>query len=109
MANDLEVATLRASEERQAFLLKLSDALRPLSEPLDMQETAARLLGEHLKANRVGYAEISSNGSTIRREWLCGVKPLAGRGMAGAFGEELTSAFRRGETVVVSDVSTDRR
>ena len=109
MTDDLEVATLRASEERQAFLLGLSDALRPLSDPLEMQEIAARLLGEHLQVNRVGYAELENSRSTIRREWICGVKPLAGQWMAGAFGEELTSAFHRGETVVVCDVSTDRR
>ena len=109
MAHDLEPATLRLSEEPQVFLLKLSDALRPLGDPLDMQETAARLLGEHLQANRVGYAEFRDGRSTIRREWVCGVKPLAGRWMDGAFGEELSSAFRRGETVVICDVGTDSR
>src|SRR5213593_3637039 len=35
----------REDEERQAFLLRLADALRPLSDPLDVQEVAARLLG----------------------------------------------------------------
>jgi PAS domain S-box-containing protein len=109
MANDLEFASLRAGEERLAFLLRLSDALRPLADPLDMQEVAARYLGEYLHANRVGYAELEDNRSTIRREWVCGVKPLAGRRMQGAFGEELSSAFRRGETVVVCDVDIDPR
>jgi len=109
MSDDQEIATPRASEERQAFLLRLSDALRPLGDPLDMQEVAARLLGEYLQANRVGYAEVTENRSTIRREWVCGVKPLAGRWIAGAFGDELNRAFRRGETVVVCDVGTDTR
>jgi PAS domain S-box-containing protein len=109
MADDLEIATLRASEERQAFLLRLSDALRPLSDPLEMQATAARLLGEHLQVNRVGYAELGGRKPTIRREWICGVRPLAGRWTDGAFGDVLTSAFRRGEVVVVSDVGTDPR
>src|SRR6516165_848110 len=86
MADELEVATLRASEDRHAFLLRLSDSLRPLSDPLDMQEAASRLVGEHLQVNRAGYAEIDSNGSTIRREWVRGVAPLAGRGLQGAFG-----------------------
>jgi PAS domain S-box-containing protein len=43
---------LRQREERMAFLLRLNDALRPLSDPLDVQEVAARLLGEHLRVNR---------------------------------------------------------
>jgi PAS domain S-box-containing protein len=109
MADDFEFAALRASEERKAFLLKLSDVLRPLGDPLDRQEVAARLLGEHLQVNRVGYAEAGAHGTTIRREYIRGVAPLAGRGFEGAFGPALLDAFRRGETVVVSDVHTDPR
>ena len=102
-------ATLRAGEERDAFLLRLSDALRPISDPLDVQETAARLLGEHLDVNRVGYAEMEDRGYVIRREYARGVTPLAGRGRSGAFGAALRDAFRRGDTVVVNDVRTDPR
>ncbi len=109
MADDSEFTTLRASEQRQAFLLKLSDALRPLGDPLDRQEMAARLLGEHLDVNRVGYAELGTSPPTIRREYIRGVAPLAGRGLAGAFGPAFQDAFQRGETVVVSDVRTDPR
>jgi GAF domain-containing protein len=109
MANELEVATLRASEERHAFLLRLSDALRPLHDPLDMEEAAARLVGEHLNVNRVGYAELADKKTVIRREYVRGVAPLAGQGLDGAFGPALRDAFERGETVVVSDVDNDPR
>src|SRR5262245_21991706 len=108
MADDLEIATLRASEDRHAFLLRLSDSLRPLSDPLDMQEAAARLLGEHLQVNRAGYAELSDHKSIIRREYVRGVAPLAGQDLDGAFGS-FREAFARGETVVVRDVCTDPR
>ena len=104
-----EFTTLHVSEERHAFLLRLSDALRPLNDPLDMQEAAARLLGEHLQVNRVGYAELNDYKSTIRREYVRGVAPLAGQGLQDAFGPVLREAFRRGETVVVRDVGTDPR
>jgi len=100
---------LRASEERHAFLLTLSDALRPLSDPADVQETAARLLGEHLGVNRVGYADMSEHGYVIRREYRRGVAPLVGHGPSGTFGAALSEAYRRGETVVVNDVSSDPR
>src|SRR6185436_6631169 len=100
---------VRRSEERQAFLLTLSDALRPLSDPLDVQETAARLLGEHLHVNRVGYAEIENHRYIIRREYAHGVSPLAIHGPAGTFGASLRDAYRRGDTVVVNDVRTDPR
>jgi PAS domain S-box-containing protein len=53
---------LRASEERQAFLLKLSDALRPLAEPFAILREASRILRTHLGAVRVAYAEMSEDG-----------------------------------------------
>jgi PAS domain S-box-containing protein len=109
MTDDVEFATLRANEERHAFLLGLSDSLRPLNDPLEMQEAAARLLGEHLQVNRVGYAELKDDKSTIRREYVRGVAALAGQALDGAFGPALREAFARGETVVVSDVGTDPR
>ncbi len=99
----------RASEERDAFLLKLSDAIRPMSDPLDVQEAAARLLGERLAVNRVGYVEIDGQGFTVRREYVRGVPPLQGPGPTGTFGAALDDAYRRGETVVVNDVRTDPR
>jgi len=34
---------------QRAFLLKLSDAMRPLSDPLGVQEIAVRLVGEYLQ------------------------------------------------------------
>ena len=102
-------AELRANEERLAFLLQLNDALRPLSDPAAVQETAARLLGEHLGASRVGYAEFEGREYVIRREYRRGVPPLAAHGMSGTFGVALRDAYRRGETVVVNDVNSDPR
>ena len=100
---------LRKSEQRHAFLLKLSDALRALSDPSDVQQTAARLLGEHLQVNRVGCAEIEGREDVIRCEHTRGVPPLVGHGLSGTFGVALRDAYRRGETVVVNDVASDSR
>jgi PAS domain S-box-containing protein len=99
---------LQRNEERQALLLRLSDALRPLSNPLDVQEVSSKLLGEHLGVNRVGYAELENREYIIRREYARGVAPLAGQAQRG-FAAALRDAFRRGDTVVVSDVDTDPR
>ncbi len=71
-------AELRANEERLAFLLRLNDALRPLSDAAAIQETAARHLGEHLGVARVGYAELEGREYMIRREHTRGVEPLVG-------------------------------
>jgi PAS domain S-box-containing protein len=102
-------AELRANEERLAFLLRLNDALRPLSDPIAVQQTAATLLGEYLRAGRVGYAELDGREYVIRCEYTNGVPPLAARGPATGFGEALREAYSRGETVVVRDVSSDPR
>src|SRR5262245_4489964 len=109
MADELEVATLRASEERHTFLLRLSDALRPLHDPLDVEDAAARLVGEHLKVNGVGYAALAEGKPVIRREYRRGGARLDGEGLDRAFGPSLRDAFERGETVVVSDVDSDPR
>ena len=37
------------NEKKQAFLLKLSDAIKELIDPVDIQLTACRILGEHVK------------------------------------------------------------
>jgi PAS domain S-box-containing protein len=99
----------RRSEQRLKFLVMLNDALRPLSDPSDVQEAAARLLGEHLRVTRAGYAEVDGREYIIRREYKSGVAPLVGQGPLGTFGAELREAYMRGETVVVTDVQTDPR
>src|SRR5512138_3719748 len=50
-----DITARRHNEEKHSFLLTLADTLRPIGDPLVVQETAARLLGEHLQVNRVGY------------------------------------------------------
>src|SRR5262249_19293154 len=51
-----EDITARKRQERdQAFLLKLSDELRPLTDAIAVQHTASRILGEHLKVSRAFY------------------------------------------------------
>ena len=40
------------------FLITLNEQLRPLKDPVAIQEVAVRLIGEHLHANRVNYAGV---------------------------------------------------
>jgi signal transduction histidine kinase/PAS domain-containing protein/ActR/RegA family two-component response regulator len=49
---------LRERKERQDFLLRLSDALRPLLDPIAIQREASRVLRAHLGAGRVAFWEI---------------------------------------------------
>jgi GAF domain-containing protein len=52
------VVALRERDSRHAFLLALSDTVRLLADPRDIQDAACRLLAERLPADRVCFAEI---------------------------------------------------
>jgi PAS domain S-box-containing protein len=103
-------AALQKSEERQALLLKLSDALRTVGDPIELQETAARVLGEHLGANRVMYAEVEGDGDSayavISNCYADGVHPLTRRFAIADFGLVRASTSRPDPTVV-ADVEND--
>ncbi|GGE53738.1 hypothetical protein GCM10007276_33490 [Agaricicola taiwanensis] len=107
--NSIEMA-LRDSEERHAFLLKLSDALRPLNSSAAVQETATRILGEHLGASRACYAEMLPGDSDfiVERDYhIPQVPSIAGRHGLSDFGQQLLVRFRAGETVVVDDIRVE--
>ncbi len=102
-------ARLRANEERLAFLLRLNDAVRPLSDAAAIQEVAARRLCEHLGAARVGYAERGGREYIIRREHARGAEPLVGTPLRIAVRGALGEVLLRGGTIVVNDVQADQR
>lgn len=111
-------AAQRENEKRQAFLLKLSDALRPLADAEEIQATTARLLGAHLGADRAMYAEVSgepgAETGAIRGQYI---RPAAPGRPAPApfpdhfsyesFGTEVMARRYSGEGLAVADVETD--
>lgn len=101
--------TLHQREERLAFLLRLNDALRPLSDPVEVQTVTVRLLGEHLGVNRVAYSVIDGDDFIVTADYNHGVAPFRGRRPIADFGAALVEAYRRGESVIVHDVHTDPR
>ncbi|UYZ59685.1 PAS domain S-box protein [Hymenobacter latericus] len=104
-----DITERKRHEQRQAFLLQLSDALRPLADPVAMQRAAMRVLGEFLAADRVYYVDIEPD----YEHWVVadnyvreGVPPLIGRGRVEDFGwagQEL----RAGRLVRIADAETD--
>ncbi|MCO6050380.1 GAF domain-containing protein [Mesorhizobium sp. RP14(2022)] len=106
-------AALRDSEERQAFLLKLSDALRPLAGPAEIQAAAGRVLGEQLRVNRAFYVEDEDskweavNVVTLFEHDVA--QPLAGTHPAESLGRWIIDEFRAGRRLVVRDVRADDR
>lgn len=49
---------LRKSEERKSYLLRLTDAVRFIADPLAIQEAAATVIGEYLEVDNAFYGDI---------------------------------------------------
>ena len=91
------------------FLITLNEQHRPLRDPLEIQEVALRLIGEHLHASRVNFAYIDGDHFSISRAYAVDVPRFSGRAPLDRLSRAGANACRRGETLVVSDVNTDPR
>jgi len=91
---------------RDAFRVRLADALRPLAHPDQIQTAATRLLGEHLGASRVLYAEIGDNGQTavVEANYVrVGVPSVIGRSRLRDFGRIVAETLHAGRTLIFGD------
>jgi PAS domain S-box-containing protein len=101
-----EITERKQREERERFLLALSDAIRPLSDPVEIQHEAARVLGERLDANRAHYAEVDDDEDTFRiraDHYREGLPSVAGEYQLSEFGEYTAETLRAGENLVLHD------
>ncbi|MGI4885855.1 MAG: PAS domain-containing protein [Janthinobacterium lividum] len=60
--------TLRESEARQAYLLALSDALRPVSDAVEVQAAVTHTALHYFGADRCYYGEVAGDVVTIRQD-----------------------------------------
>nr|WP_137828285.1 PAS domain S-box protein [Methylobacterium sp. L1A1] len=109
---------LRESEERQAFLLKLSDAIRPLSDATEIQATTTQLVGEHLSVDRAMYGEVTGKPGeetgVIRGQFIRPAAPdrpapapFPDRFTFETFGSDAMARRYSGEGLAVADVNAD--
>ncbi len=98
-------ASLRQTEDQQAFLLRLSDMLRPLADPAEIRAKAADLLASFLGARHVGYVEITGE----REAELTGGHPSGGVPEGGYDGlvSVLVDECRGRGSVTVDDLAKD--
>jgi PAS domain S-box-containing protein len=96
---------------RDAFRVALSDALRPLEDPAEIQVVATRVLGEYLNVNRVVYGEVLADGESFVHgpAYLRGVPETLGAHRLSDFGPTLIAELSQGNILVVPDVAADRR
>jgi PAS domain S-box-containing protein len=109
----METTSRVQAERRAALELKLSDALRPLTSPDEVLDTASALLGQELGLTRAMYAQVDDVAGifTIQRQWVeAGSDKLSESTMSIAeFGAELGAILRAGDTLVINDPALDPR
>lgn len=97
---------LREKETRNAFLLNLSDVMRPLSDPVEIQAVIARAAMDYFGADRCFYCDMEKDKTIIVKD-ACRVdlSPIAGV-YPRKKGSKFTRLMEKGEPVVVPDIFT---
>jgi PAS domain S-box-containing protein len=101
----------RMQEEQNQFLVQLDDLIRPLIDPQEITQLAARMLALQLGANRCAYADVEGDENTINLtgDYNDGVSSIVGRYRLDSFGPNILQAFRSGQTFVSHNTQTDER
>ena len=98
-------AELLKNERRQAFLLKLTDILRSLSEEQSIQNAATRLLIEHLNVSQASYHDYVEDEVALDREIPSNGMSMNGTANRTEFGEVI-DILLSGRDVIYEDVLT---
>lgn len=98
------------AERRLSFHVALADELRKQEEPSQVKAAAAGLLGRHLDAMRVGFAEIDETRDwlEVRRDWTRSDAVVSLQGRSTALSDlppEAVALLRNCETLALSDVN----
>ncbi|MDR7870453.1 MAG: ATP-binding protein [Tissierellaceae bacterium] len=95
---------LRKSKENYAFIIKLSDELRSLSDEISIKDSATRLLTEHLNVSQSSYGDFYGDKLIISRETQSdSTLNMKGTYSRSNFSEEMDMLLSDNE-VVYSDV-----
>ncbi|WP_437729825.1 ATP-binding protein [Sorangium sp. So ce1335] len=101
---------LRVSEGRHRFLADLAAATQPLTDPDEVMAVVARMLAEHLGADRCAYAEVEDERVyVITGDHTRGVPSIVGRWPLADFGAEHVRCMLANEPYVMDDVDADPR
>ncbi|MBB1283536.1 PAS domain S-box protein [Flavisolibacter sp. BT320] len=98
---------LRESEERKAFLLKLSDVLGPLTDIAAIQYTACELLAQTLGVSRVYYGEVTDDDQHIVVKTgfaAADEMKISGTFHMESFGPQIINELRKGKALIVENI-----
>ncbi|HEX3141437.1 MAG TPA: ATP-binding protein [Rhizobacter sp.] len=96
------------AERRLRFLDELSQATRNLSDPSEVMNTTATLLGQHLGANRCAYAHVLADEDTfdLIGDYNNGIESIVGRYKFTDFGAEVQRLMVMDQAYVNHDVDS---
>jgi diguanylate cyclase (GGDEF)-like protein/PAS domain S-box-containing protein len=100
------------AERRQGFQLAFVDELRGLTKANDIAAAATKLLGEHLGATQIFYAEVDeiTESFLVKTRWsVVPLPPLPSGGRLRDYGDEIVAILRSGMPLVVDEINRDRR
>jgi signal transduction histidine kinase/ActR/RegA family two-component response regulator len=96
-------------EQRFRFLDALAEATRALSDPVQVMQATAGMLGRYLGVNRCAYAQVHEDEDTfdLVGDYNDGVPSIVGRYRFSAFGAAAHRLMREGRAYVNADVDAD--
>ena len=106
-----DVTGRRRAEARREALVRLTEEIQKLNNPVDIAFAASRILGETLGVSRVGYGTVdpADDSFVVAREWNApGVESLAGTLNLRDFGS-FVDDLKLGKLIVISDAMLDPR
>ncbi|BAR47158.1 MULTISPECIES: sensor histidine kinase [Methylobacterium] len=106
-----QVTQMQGALERRNALIELGDRLRDACTVPEMTAVATEVVGRTLAAKRAAYGEMDGSGDvlTVPDDWAVpGMASLSGRHRIADYGE-VGPVLRRGDTLVVDDVTEDAR
>jgi PAS domain S-box-containing protein len=96
---------------RDAYRVALSDALRALEDPTEVQATAVRALGKWIGANRAYYVEVEPDEEHVvcASDYTDGVPSVVGRYRLADFSPFILAEYRAGRTLAFANTGDDPR
>ncbi|MEQ8200995.1 MAG: GAF domain-containing protein [Syntrophomonadaceae bacterium] len=105
MRKRAEIA-MRDNEACKSYLVELDDALRPLVDPVEIQLTACRVMGEHIQADQVLYGDvIDEKQIVIRRGIIDGISMIMDPVSVAGFDDYPGKVYKAGKFLIINDVS----
>ena|GEM_PF-579517 len=106
-----DITRRKETEERARFLAALDRTLQPITDPDEVMATTARMLGEHVGADRCAYAEVEADEDHFRitGDYTRDVPSIVGRFAMSQFGAEALRLSRENKPYVVHDAEEDGR